>query len=149
MLAGRGGAGRIIRRGATESLVRLTRCAMSERQAFGERASTLTPVLLGAVALAAAAGAVFSGLITGTAWGALLGALGMACFGGKNAVISTLKPRLPVALGVGAAGGFAGGWCLLSSLAAEQPGWLGGIAGAGIGAAEVFFWWRRRRMGRP
>ena len=136
-------------RSTTESQVRLTRCAMSERQASGERASTLAPVLLGAVAAAAAAGAVFGCLITGTAWGTLLGALGMACFGGKNAVISTLKPPLPVALGVGTFGGFAGGWCLFSSLAAEQPGWVGGIAGAGIGAAEVFFWWRRRRMGRP
>jgi hypothetical protein len=98
--------------------------------------------------LAGASGAVFGYLITRTARGALLGALGIAFFGGKNAVISVLNPSLVLALAIGALGGLAGGWCLVCSLAPEQPGWIGGIAGAGIGVAEVLQWWWRKRAER-
>jgi hypothetical protein len=110
----------------------------------------MTPltVVVGATLLAGLAGALFGYLITGTVQGTLLGALAIAFFGGKNAVISVINPSLLVALGIGALGGLAGGWCLLGSLAPEHPGWIGGIAGAGIGTAEMLLWWWRKRVER-
>ncbi len=121
---------------------------MIDRGERGGACPTSTGVLVGAVLVAAGAGALFGYLITGTTQGTLLGALGIACFAGTNAVISVLRPALALALGVGAVVGFVGGVCVLGSLAAEQPGWIGGVVGAGIGVAEVLLgWWQRGGTG--
>jgi hypothetical protein len=120
---------------------------VDERQSPGKRLSASATIGFGA-ALAACAGAVLGYLVKGTTRATLFGALGIAFFAGKNAVIMALNLSLPAALGVGAAGGFAGGLCLGDGLAAEPAGWLGGIAGAAIGVAEVLLGWWRGHVGR-
>jgi hypothetical protein len=81
---------------------------MGERREPGQFAPAPFGVVAGAAVISGAAGAIFGYLITGTPRGALQGALGIAFFGGKNAVISVFNPSFLTALAIGTAGGLAG-----------------------------------------
>jgi hypothetical protein len=95
------------------------------------------------IACAAGAGAYVGFTSLGTARGALLGALALGFFFGKNVLIMAIRPRLRVALGIGLMGGFCAGLFLSLLSRVDMSAWVGGIVLGGLGVVEVWMAYKR------